>query len=299
MAMKALALSRAWARWRHRGADDAGREASGATDVTAAQVVAPLASAIYSGTIRHRRHAPRPHHFRYRLFMLYLDLSELDRIFAGRWLWSVGRRNLAEFRRSDYLGDPAIALDEAVRQRVEQATGERPAGPIRLLTHLRYVGYCFNPVSLYYCFAADGVRLDHVVAEITNTPWGERHSYVLAAADAERRGSALGWRFDKQFHVSPFMAMERIYHWRLQPPDAALRIHMDVLTDHAIEFDATLQLVRRPLGAARLAFCLAAYPLMTARIWLAIHWQAFLIWCKHIPVHDHPRHRPQAQGPTR
>jgi uncharacterized protein len=296
MAMKALALPRAWRRW-FGSASAERRVADEASALRAAPP--PLASAIYSGSIRHRRHAPRPHRFRYRLFMLYLDLGELDRVFAGRWLWSVGRRNLAEFRRSDYLGDPAIALDEAVRRRVEEAVGSRPAGPIRLLTHLRYAGYCFNPVSLYYCFGTDGTRLDYVVAEITNTPWGERHSYVLAAADAERHGSALGWRFAKQFHVSPFMAMERGYHWRLQSPDEALRIHMDVLAGSDCEFDATLQLERRPLGAVQLAWCLAAYPLMTARIWLAIHWQAFLIWCKRNPVHDHPRHRPQAQGPTR
>jgi uncharacterized protein len=295
--MKGLALPRAWRRSRE---SDAARVVStGERTEPRAGADTPLASAVYTGTIRHRRHAPRPHHFRYRLFMLYLDLSELDRVFAGRWLWSIGRRNLVEFRRSDYLGDPALALDEAVRQRVEAATGQRPTGPIRLLTHLRYAGYCFNPVSLYYCFDADGSRLEHVVAEITNTPWGERHSYVLSAAEAERHGSALGWRFAKTFHVSPFVAMERSYHWRLQPPDAALRIHMDVLGDAGVEFDATLQLQRHAPGAARLAFCLVAYPLMTARVWLAIHWQAFLIWCKRTPVHDHPHQRPPAQGTTR
>jgi uncharacterized protein len=262
--------------------------------------MSPPHSALYTGRVRHRRHAPHPHAFRYRLFLLYLDLAELDRVFAGRWLWSVNRRNVAAFHRSDYLGDPAIPLDQAVRDRVEQALGERPAGPIRLLTHLRYFGYCFNPVSFYYCFDADGVTLHSIVAEITNTPWRERHAYVLPAAAAERHGSALGWRFDKAFHVSPFLPMARQYEWRLQAPGEALRVHMDVLAEGAREFDATLVLERRPIGAFTLLRCLIGYPWMTARILLAIHWQAFLIWCRRNPVYDHPRHSVSApQGPLR
>jgi uncharacterized protein len=247
-----------------------------------------LHSGVYTGHVRHRRHAPHPHAFRYRLFLLYLDLAELDRVFAGRWLWSVGRRNLAAFHRGDYLGDPAIPLDEAVRQRVEQTLGERPPGPIRLLTHLRYFGYCFNPVSFYYCFDSDGSTLHSIVAEITNTPWRERHAYVLPAAAARRHGDVFGWRFDKCFHVSPFLPMAREYGWRLQLPGDALRVHMEVLADGVREVDATLQLQRHALSAASLARCLLGYPWMTARVLLAIHWQALLIWSRRNPVYDHP-----------
>ena len=265
----------------------------------AAAPAAALHSAVYRGFVRHRRRTPRTHAFRHRLFMLYLDLAEIDRVFAGRWLWSVGRRNLAEFRRSDYLGDPAVPLDEAVRTRVAEATGRRPQGPIRLLTHLRYFGFCFNPVSFYYCFAADGETLDVVVAEITNTPWGERHSYVLPAAAARRRRDTLAWQFDKTFHVSPFLPMQRRYAWRLQAPADALRVHMDVAAAEGVEFDATLVLARRPPGALQLAACLLAYPMMTAQVWLAIHWQALRLWLKGVPVHDHPRAGRGAQGTRR
>src|SRR5512147_1592528 len=97
----------------------------------------PISSAVYEGWVRHRRHAPHAHAFRYRICMLYLDLAEIDRVFAGRRFWSVGRRNLAEFRRSDYLGDAAVPLAAAVRERVRAETGRAPDGPIRLLTHLR------------------------------------------------------------------------------------------------------------------------------------------------------------------
>ena len=110
----------------------------------------PLASAIYEGWVRHRRHHPASTAFRYRLMQPCLDLAELDRVFADRWLWSVGRRNLAEFRRSDYFGDPRVPLDEAIRAHVTHRTGTRPAGPIRLLTQPAYFGRSFNPVKSWF-----------------------------------------------------------------------------------------------------------------------------------------------------
>jgi DUF1365 family protein len=247
-----------------------------------------LHSAVYEGWVRHRRHAPHPHAFRYRLAQPYLDLDELDQALAQNRWFSHDRRNLAEFRRSDYLGDPALSLAEAVRQRVTEETGTRPSGPIRLLTHLRYFGHCFNPVSFYYCYAEDGETLETIVAEITNTPWKERHAYVLPVATAERHGSALAFVFDKRFHVSPFLPMARRYHWRFQVPGETLRVHMDVLEGERREFDATLVMRRRPLDRAALGRCLWRFLPMTLRVIVAIHWQAFLIWRKRNPVYDHP-----------
>lgn len=246
-----------------------------------------FASCIYEGWVRHRRHAPHAHAFRYRLYLMYLDLAELEQAFAGRALWSVNRRNLAEFRRSDYLGDPALPLDEAVRARIREVCGRAPSGPIRVLTHLRTFGHCFNPVSIYYCYAEDGNTLDTVVAEITNTPWKERHSYVLPVTQAQPHGRALHWAFAKAFHVSPFLPMQRDYAWRFTVPDEALRVHMDVNDAGKRDFDATLVLQRRPLTGANLARVLLRYPAMTLRVVAAIHWQAFLIFLRRNPVYDH------------
>jgi uncharacterized protein len=273
----------------YAGDDNAPGRNPHAVEIAAAG--AGLASAIYTGTVRHRRHAPHAHAFSYRMAMLYLDLAELDRVLGPRWLWSNGRRNVAEFRRSDYLGNPDQALDEAVRMRVAETTGRVPEGPIRLLTHLRYFGHSFNPVSFYYCFEADGTTLDVVVAEITNTPWKQRHAYVMPVADAEQQGPALTWRFAKEFHVSPFMAMEHDYRWRLTAPDELLLIHMDVMHREANarrEFDATLTLQRKPINAGNLARTLLRFPLMTTRIVGAIHWQALRLWMRGNPVYDHP-----------
>jgi DUF1365 family protein len=248
-----------------------------------------LASGVYEGWVRHRRHAPHAHVFHYRIAQLYLDLAELDRVFAQRWLWSVERRNVAEFRRADFLGPAVLPLDEAVRARVAAAIGRRPAGPIRLLTHLRYGGYSFNPVSFYYCYGAgDGEPLEAIVAEITNTPWRERHAYVLDCREAARSGNALRWSFAKNFHVSPFMPMQRQYAWRLTPPGKGLHVNMQVMRQDVLEFDASLSLQRRPLTGAVLRRVLWRYPLMSAQVIAAIHWQALRLWLKRNPVYEHP-----------
>jgi uncharacterized protein len=249
-------------------------------------------SALYTGRLRHRRFAPRPHQFSYRLFMMYVDLAELDEIFRGRWLWSARRPAPAWLRRADYIGDPAQSIDSVVRARVAAQTGIRPAGPIRMLTHLRYFGVGFNPVTFYYCFDAADSRVDSILAEITNTPWNERHAYVLTEPVGEAQPSVLRYRFTKQFHVSPFMPMEMNYDWRFGTPGRCLAVNMQNYQHGERVFDATLDLSRREIGAAALARALVAFPCMTATVLAGIYTQALRLWLKRIPFHAHPSRTP-------
>jgi len=255
-------------------------------------------SAIYEGTVRHRRCAPVHNEFAYRLFMMYLDLAELDEVFRGHRLWSTRRFNLACLRRKDHLGDPTISVEEAVRLLVAERTGARPTGPIRLLTHLRYFGHCFNPVSFFYCYDADGQRVETIVAEITNTPWHERHCYVLAETMNEHKRPWKRYRFPKTFHVSPFIDMNVGYDWRFLEPGERVQIHMEDWAEGGKLFDATLSLRRQPINAAGLIRVLARYPLMTVQVVAKIHWQALRLWRRGARFYVHPKKRQAPEEAT-
>jgi len=260
-----------------------------------------MESALYLGTVRHRRHLPRPHRFAYPLFQLYADLDELDALFAGSWLASARRPAWAWLRRRDHFGDPGAPWAEAVRDEVEQRLGRRPAGAVRLLTHPRTLGFRMNPVSFFYLHDARGA-LDAIVAEVTNTPWDERHLYVLDAR-ADLRGGLVDSRFAKAFHVSPYFPMELDYRWRFAAPGERLFVHMESFRDGVKQFDATLRMSRRELRPATLRRVLVTYPAMTLRVFLWIYTQAALLPLRGAIFHPHPRHRnlsasSSAPGPT-
>lgn len=241
------------------------------------------ASCIYEGTIRHRRYAVRPREFEHRLALAYLDLDELPLLLGGRLV----RRppGLLRFRRRDYLGDPAVSLADSVRDKVQVSTGTRPTGPIRVLTQLRSFGHCFNPVSFYYCHGPAG-GIDAVVTEVTNTPWRERHAYVMAG---DRSGTQLvRGHFDKRLHVSPFMEMDHVYTARMTSPGPTLSVHIENRRAGALQFDATLALQRSELTQAAATDLLVRYPAATIRVLGLIYLHGLRLKLGGVPSHPHP-----------
>jgi DUF1365 family protein len=261
------------------------------------------ASAVYEGTIRHRRFEPVEHEFSYRLFLMYLDLGELPGVLDPFPGWSARRPAPARFRREDFMGDAARPLGECARDAVEAATGSRPAGPVRLLAGLRYLGHSFNPVSFYYCFGEGGERVDAVVADVENIPWGERHPYVLARG--ERQGPVLRDELDKSLHVSPLMGMDQTYAFRAGEPGERLAVHIEsrpsggarpadgpgAVARPAKSFDATLSLRRRELSRPLLARLLARYPAMSLQVVAKIYAQSLRLKLKGARYFPHPAGR--------
>ncbi|MCX7836319.1 MAG: DUF1365 domain-containing protein [bacterium] len=253
-------------------------------------------SAIYVGQVTHNRLYPRKHRFTYSLFMLYLDLSELNQLFSDSLFFSVRHRAFIEFRRSDFHGDPKLPLDVAIRDTVEKRTGKRPQGAIRMLAHLRYFGYCFNPVVFYYCFAEDNQTVECILAEVNNTPWNEKYAYILPIQKADRIRQWKRWKMPKSFHVSPFMPMTQDYDWRFTTPSETIQVYMANYEVNQLRFNAFLNLKRHPITQKRLLWSFLTYPLMTLKVIGAIYWEAFRLWWKKMPFYPHPKTLIEKQG---
>jgi len=244
-------------------------------------------SCIYEGEVRHARYRPKENRFRTSVFFLYLDLAELDSVFNGRWLWSTKGVNLAYLRRKDHFGDPSLTIDEAVRALVQQKTGKRPAGPVRMMTHLRYLGHNFNPATFYYCYDAAGSRVETIVVEVHNTPWGEVHCYVVDERDNICTREQKRFRLKKDFTVSPFMPMDLEYEWTFTEPGKTVNVHMEDFDKEGRIFEAELTAERREINADSLNRMLLKYPLVTVKVIAGIYWQAFRLWRKGVRFYGH------------
>lgn len=250
-----------------------------------------MKSAIYTGTLRHRRMEPREHHFQYHVLLFYIDLSEIDRIFSIPFFFSHRFPRLIGYDRKHYLAGHD-SLEQSVKELIFKKTGKTHDGPIRLLTQISYLGFCFNPVSFYYCYDRNE-QLRFMVTEITNTPWYERSSYVHEINDDRKHHR---FEFEKDFHVSPFMPMNLHYVWNFSTPEPELKqdwlsVHMEDWNPAKTRkiFDATLMLKAKPWNAQNLVLSLLKFPLLTFKSFIAIYVQAFLLKMKKIPFYSHPK----------
>ena len=255
-------------------------------------------SCIYEGTVTHRRREPVDHQFQYRLFMVYLDLDELPSLVGGGGLIASRKHASQSFLRSDHLFEPARPLADEVRDVVREQTGRSCDGPIRLLTQLRYFGYYMSPLNLFYIYDESDEHIEFVVAEVNNTPWNERHCYVLWDGNRKSGTNELQFAHAKDFHVSPFMSMDFQYNWRLTEPGSDLRVHLANTRDSRQLFAAGMTLQRRELDRQQLRRMTFRYPMMTAQITAGIYYQALKLWWKKCPSYTHPKKQINSPSPA-
>jgi DUF1365 family protein len=260
-----------------------------------------LTSGLYEGEVRHQRFSPIKHDFLYKIFMVFINLNELDTLFDNFWFWSSRKPNVAYFKRADHLGESNIHLKDAVKNFVFQRTGYRVEGNIYILTHLRYWGYCFNPVSFYYCYDKNNQYVEWIIAEINNTPWGEQYCYLLKTASCfynensdqyitpEANQTSNHYIFNKNFHISPFMPMDLVNDWWIQSPKENLMIHMNNYYQEKKVFTAHLSMQRKEITHKNLAKILLSYPFMTGKVISGIYWEALKIKIKGAPFYSHPK----------
>ena len=260
------------------------------------------ASAIYEGTVRHRRNAPKVHQFDFRFFMLLLDLDEIDSVFRWQPFWSAKRWSLCRFKAADHLkqfSSIGNLRERAVAALANQGV-EQPIGPIRLLTQLSYLGYTMNPVSFFYCYSLAGDRIEAVIAEVNNTPWGEQHLYVISADQLTEKSTVRSKDIKKAFHVSPFFDLAMNYRMAFSVPGETLAVKIENhplspdSTDTEVPacpkkyFDVTMKLRRKKLSGWNLNGLLIKYPAISIQVVAGIYWQALRLYLKKIPFVPHP-----------
>jgi len=219
--------------------------------------------------------------------MTFFDINHIENMFKRSIFWNINKKALISFYRQDYHGNPKLSLDQSVRETIKEKTNYKPQGPIRLLTHLRYFGYCFNPVSFYYCYDKEDSQVELIMAEITNTPWNERHCYFIT----NKKNKNFKENLKKKFHVSPFWDMDHDYEWLFSQPEENLHVHMINFKEGNKIFDATLELSNKiNMSFRKLTINTFKYPFITLTTYLRIHFQALILLVRGATFHNHPKY---------
>jgi DUF1365 family protein len=238
-----------------------------------------LNSAIYTGQVRHRRFSVAEHRFSYSLFMLALDLNELATVFKQSWLLSRRWFSPLRFVESDYVQGEQTSVKARLQSKVQNLGGNWDGTKAIMVVQCRCFGLYFSPINFYFCYNQSDECI-YMLAEVSNTPWNQRHYYLIDLLAEQVT--------DKAFHVSPFMNMDMQYHWRINPPNKHLLVHVENRRQDKL-FDATLTLTKQALSPRQLLITLCKTPVMTLKIVAAIYWQALTLFYKKVPFIHHPQ----------
>jgi len=239
---------------------------------------------LYTGEVIHQRFDLINHGFRYNVLYYFLDTETVAKVFKYPGLLSYNSAGLLSFWRKDYFGNPDESINDSIKKYIFQQTEDKFVGKVFVLTNVSYLGFCFNPVSFYYCYDLKG-DLKYIISEITNTPWGEKHANLFTYT-----GDNFTYEFKKDFHVSPFIPMNVMYRWNFKKPNGILSVKMENFYPHQNEhfFHALFNLKKQTFSIANLSKYFFLYPLMSFKIVLGIYFQAFLLFLKKAPFYTHP-----------
>lgn len=267
--------------------------------------ISPSDSCLYYGRVLHHRMSPHHHRFGYWLQWLYLNLQDIDETLKATSLLSKRTYAPISFCEEDHHENQAESLIASVRRRVAEGGVELEEGPICLLTQPRCFGFYFCPLSMYYCFDPKGEQVVAILAEVTNTPWGERHDYVLDASERvlnasegvldaaqdstpPQQKSALRFKHPKSHHVSPFLPMNLEYRWRLTEPAENMAVSLNCFKEEVCQLATALRLKRKPMTSRALALNAITKPIVSASLLGSIYYQAFWLWLKKTQFFSHP-----------
>lgn len=235
-------------------------------------------SAIYKGEVFHRRFVPKNHTFSYKVFLMWLNLDEIELLNTSVKGFSSESWAPIRFKRQDYYGDPSKPLKQCILEKMTELAGQEMQGDIYLLSQMRTFGFYFSPVNFYYLQQHDGT-FSHLLAEVSNTPWNERHYYLVDLAKQEDS--------EKQFHVSPFNPMDMQYKWAISQPQDILQLSLSCHKESK-HFVASLNLSKIEMNSKNLFNVVVSIPNMAIKTVFGIYWQALKLFLKGVPVYPHP-----------
>lgn len=242
-------------------------------------------SSIYLGNINHRRLSPKKHSFNYTLYMLALDASEVEKQQSPSWLFGFSKFHPLRFFEKDYIKSEPGSLNQRIRNKVTELGGDTDISRVLMLVQVRCFGIYFSPANFYFCYDQSD-NCTYMLAEVSNTPWNERHFYLVNLQNKDEMIN------EKYFQVSPFMDLNMSYFWQVKPPSSdyeKLAINIQSKRENLQSgkmdklFDVSLLMHKKEFTHKSLLGVWCQLPVMTIKVVFSIYWQALKLFIKGIP----------------